>query len=361
MFQGMKQYFKLGLLLILFLPIFVNAAALHPARVGFFSGDNNGVVTRIAIGVWTRAADLMQYPFVLSKLPTQAKALEALRENKLDVVVGPLLLNKKDSTLYYANSYIHDSAGIIIPNDSHVSFMATLEGYFEALFGITVATIVVIIVIFGVVIWFFERKKNSEMYAREPVKGIADSIWTCLVTFSTVGYGDIVPRSAMGRVITGVWIVISLFMVSAFLASITSELTYMKSKRDQLTNLGQLYDKRVGFIQKGPGITHIVDQYHLNPVYYATIQALFNAVSTKKIAAGMANIYQLRASISQREFPKVIMTHYELQRGNYAFAMQNTNPRKAELLRVLYTLSETGGIKMIINNIVGPLRVPKKG
>jgi polar amino acid transport system substrate-binding protein len=374
MFHGWRQYLIKAVLFLLLTPILVYAVPQlrpakeviafpqrHPAKVAFFNKPGSELLSRIALAVWSKAALNMRYRFVLVQEKSEAEALKALKEQKVDIVVGPIRLDKDDSQIYYVNSYIHDSVGIIIPDRMHVSFVDTLSGYFEALFGITVILIVVVIVIFGIIIWFFERKKNPNMYSKKPVKGIATSVWNCLVTFSTVGYGDIVPRTAVGRALTGVWIIISLFLVSAFVASITSELTYVKSKLDKLTSLSQLYNKKIAMIKGQPETLHLADRYHLVPVMYDNLADVVNAVNNHEVLAGMGNLYMLREYLNQHHKLKVILTPYELQRGYYAFALHNNNRNKAELSRVLYTLSEIGYIRSLIVNIIGPVHTPKKG
>jgi len=51
---------------------------------------------------------------------------------------------------------------------------------------------------------------------------VGDGIWWAIVTLATVGYGDIVPRTAWGRVVGSVVIVVGVTFLSFLTATVTS-------------------------------------------------------------------------------------------------------------------------------------------
>jgi voltage-gated potassium channel len=50
-----------------------------------------------------------------------------------------------------------------------------------------------------------------------------DGVWWAIVTLGTVGYGDIVPHTAWGRVIGGVMITFGVTFIAFLTATVTSE------------------------------------------------------------------------------------------------------------------------------------------
>ncbi len=57
---------------------------------------------------------------------------------------------------------------------------------------------------------------------REDFPTFGDGIWWALVTLATVGYGDIVPHTAWGRVLGSVVIVLGITFLSFLTATVTS-------------------------------------------------------------------------------------------------------------------------------------------
>jgi voltage-gated potassium channel len=69
------------------------------------------------------------------------------------------------------------------------------------------------VVLGGVVVWVFDRVDFP---------GIADGLWWSLQTVTTVGYGDVVPTTPVGRLAGAVIMLESIAFISILTAVITS-------------------------------------------------------------------------------------------------------------------------------------------
>lgn len=68
----------------------------------------------------------------------------------------------------------------------------------------------VTILMFGTTIYMVEHRLNDS------VKTLADGYWWAIVTLTTVGFGDIAPVTAVGRVIAAILMVIGMFTLALF-------------------------------------------------------------------------------------------------------------------------------------------------
>jgi len=97
----------------------------------------------------------------------------------------------------------------------------------------TVLAIPVTVALFTVTIWFIERIPTAELKAMQalgekPVNNIqtlGDALWYCLVTASTVGYGDTYPVTDLGRVVGGIFILLTLLFLATVIGNIQTALT----------------------------------------------------------------------------------------------------------------------------------------
>jgi voltage-gated potassium channel len=72
-------------------------------------------------------------------------------------------------------------------------------------------------------LYFLERGAPDSKFA-----SLADAFWFCVVTMSTVGYGDIFPVTAVGRVITGMFILFTLGTVGLLITAISEAIMEVK-------------------------------------------------------------------------------------------------------------------------------------
>lgn len=91
----------------------------------------------------------------------------------------------------------------------------------------------------GIVIWLFDRLQNPNEIPRPFLAGFWEGFWWAFVTMTTVGYGDISPRSILGRLFGMVWIIIGVTILSVFTAMITTALSFNDNRRQQQHVFGQ--------------------------------------------------------------------------------------------------------------------------
>lgn len=65
----------------------------------------------------------------------------------------------------------------------------------------TLMVFLFILAFIGTLLWLAERKVSPDQFPSEPIRGIANGIWCAIVSMSTTGYGDIAPRTFMGRIV----------------------------------------------------------------------------------------------------------------------------------------------------------------
>ena len=75
--------------------------------------------------------------------------------------------------------------------------------------GMLVFSLLLGVILFSSVIYYAEEGEKSDMF-----KSIPDTFWYCVVTMTTVGYGDMVPQTLTAKIIGGCAAVVGAFTVS---------------------------------------------------------------------------------------------------------------------------------------------------
>ena len=76
----------------------------------------------------------------------------------------------------------------------------------------------------GNLLWLAEHRENSQQFPKPYLKGVSEGMWCALATFTTVGYGDRYPITQAGRLISGMWMIISLAAVTSLTAGVATTL-----------------------------------------------------------------------------------------------------------------------------------------
>jgi voltage-gated potassium channel len=86
----------------------------------------------------------------------------------------------------------------------------------------------------------------AENGINEAVASPLDAMWWGITTMTTVGYGDVVPKTPEGRLAATVLMVLGIGLFSAVTATVTSFLLeHERNPLDDLAKLGDLRDRRL--------------------------------------------------------------------------------------------------------------------
>ncbi|MFA6468097.1 MAG: ion channel [Bacteroidota bacterium] len=88
--------------------------------------------------------------------------------------------------------------------------------------------IFIVINVTAVIVFFFEHKSNPQQFS-----SYADAVWWSVVTVATVGYGDIVPKTELGRIFASLTILSGVILISLLTATISSVFVARKIKESQ--------------------------------------------------------------------------------------------------------------------------------
>src|SRR5699024_6096100 len=157
------------------------------------------------VDIWEDVADKANWDYRYKSFESVDQALYAVERGDIDVVVGPVsITSDRMEHLDFSQPFFQSSLSIVSRNDDG-SLWSTIKLFFSFKLLAAVAGFLFILAIVGTLFWLAERKKSPDQFSDKPMKGIGNGMWLAIVTMSTVGYGDMAPRSAAGRIIAGSW------------------------------------------------------------------------------------------------------------------------------------------------------------
>jgi len=224
----------IGIILIggLFLPINLQAQWLTDTlRVGvktsppFLIKNESGDFEGINMFLWEKIASDLDLSYSIKEMSLE-ELITGLENNEIDVAINPLTVtSNRFKRIDFSHPFYVSYTSMATQRKGSLN---VITGFISSFFSINflraLLLLFLIILVFGLLVWLFERKKNPDEF-QKGLPGIWSGIWWSAVTMTTVGYGDKSPQSLGGRIIALVWMFTAIIVISGFTASIASALT----------------------------------------------------------------------------------------------------------------------------------------
>jgi ABC-type amino acid transport substrate-binding protein len=262
-----------------------------------------------------------------------SEMLEAVERGEVDMAAAALTVNfQREQVMDFSHPFHSSGLGIAVAAEQRSGWFTVLERIFSVTFLQVIAGLFVMLLISGVLIYFFERKKNKQQFGGGFWRGLGAGMWWSIVTLTTVGYGDKAPTTAAGRAIAIVWMLSGLLIISAFTASMTSALT-----------VGQL-SSRVGGPNDLPRVRVATvadstseDYLRKRNIRYKSMPDLTEAIAELREGRVAAVVYDapiLRYQIME-DYPKLHVLPGTFQRQDYAIAIPSGSALRERVNRTV--------------------------
>ena len=295
----------------------------------------DGTWSGISIALWKEIAGEidLKYRFVETDLQGM---LDGLKEGRYDAAVAALTVTQERETAFdFSHPFYTTGLGIAV-KPVQGSWTAVVKRFFSIAFLKVIVLLAAILLIFGLLIWFLEKRKNPEQFSNSS-KGIGDGFWWAAVTMTTVGYGDKAPKTLSGRIIATIWMFTSIIIISGFTASITSSLT-VSQLGSAIKGPENLPGHRVASI-KGSISERYLLSHRISYTNYATINEGLEAVTRDEVDCMLYDAPILKYQISNGKYNlSVVKRVFEQQ--YYAIGLVQSSPLREKVNRVLLKKTE---------------------
>jgi ABC-type amino acid transport substrate-binding protein len=177
----------------------------------------------LAIDLWEKIARQQHWEYEYTELPFEM-LVPSLAAGDIDIIVGELMVDAENERLIdFTQPFLESSLGVAVAtrNWSPSWIHILLHAFDWTLVRIFLAFVPGLAVI-SLIIWWLERKREDGYFTGPPRHGIGSAFWFSAVTMTSTGYGDKVPVTFWGRVVSMFWMFFSLLLITAFTASVAS-------------------------------------------------------------------------------------------------------------------------------------------
>jgi polar amino acid transport system substrate-binding protein len=301
--------------------------------------------------LWQAVAQRMGVSFEFREFSSIESLLDALEKQEIDAIPAIAVQDRFESVMDYSQSYLKSGLSIAVPAEGvDYRWFKVFESIFSPHILKAIALLFLMSLIFGVIVWLFERQENSEMFGDGYVKGIGHGIWWAMVTMTTVGYGDKAPKTMGGRTFALIWMIFSVVFIASFTANITTELTISELK-GKVRGFNDLYKARVGSVAGSEGLNFLIKK-GVAVIPFKSTQEGLQAVADRKVDAFVQDEKVLGYNI-KREFPgRVQVVGGTFDEYFVSIALQQNSPFRKPINKALLTLMKTESWNEILNRYI---------
>ena len=352
---------KLVLLLAGLISLAVPAEAMAAVlRVGV-SGSPPFVMPRgevtqgISIQIWEEVASRLNEPFELVHQPNTEANLRALERGDLDLSIGPISITPDrlaNPRIDFTQPYFHGKEGLMLPVKA-----PGLWERFKPFFGwaalSSLGGLMILLFLVGNLIWLAERRRNVEHFPRHYLHGVGNGMWFALVTLTTVGYGDRSPTTKTGRMIAGVWMLMSLLALSSITAGLASAFTVSLSKLepDAVRERSDLRGKTVSVVAGTTSKTW-AKIYGARPKEASSLDQAIDLLAKGEVDAVLFDEAPLRYYLQQTPEAPFKMASFSLANQTYGFVVPMNSDLRTPIDVILLQMQRSGEVKMITDRML---------
>ena len=213
---------------------------------------SNSTYTGFDIELWEEIARELDLAFTYNE--TDLKSIfKDIAEGSADVAFSCITVTEeREKIVDFSHHYLDSGLRIMVLNKTKFSLTESLKSFYSPIVVKALTYIGLFIIICGHIFWWVER--GHKYISTEYLPGIFQAFWYVLVTMTTVGYGDIVPRNWVGRLMAFFVMMIGIGFFGWAIAQLSSAITLQKLHSDIIDHQ-DLRNKLVATVEGTTSVT----------------------------------------------------------------------------------------------------------
>jgi ABC-type amino acid transport substrate-binding protein len=203
-----------------------------------------------------------------------------------------------------------------------------------------VGTLLLVMLIISHLVWWFERRKNAEMYPEAYGAGVWESFWWTNSMLLAGGCEAKGPMGVPARLLAILWMVASIILIAYFTAVVTTEMT-VKTLAGDISGPGDLTGLKVGTITGSTAETWL-SKNKVKVSSYPDVPTAVAALNSGELKAIVYDAPVLRYYLAKRSGTRLRLVGPTFERQSYGIAIQQDSPLRIPVNRALLALNERG-------------------
>nr|WP_320191573.1 transporter substrate-binding domain-containing protein [uncultured Desulfobacter sp.] len=295
--------------------------------------DDTGHWQGISIALWKTIAKEMNLEYRFVEMDLKG-LLDGLEKRTIDAAVAALTITaEREKKIDFSHPFHNSGLGISVITEKGSSWVPLISRFFSFDFLEVIFTLFMLLLLVGLLIWFFEKDKNREQFGGSPFSGIGSGFWWSAVTMTTVGYGDKAPRTVAGRFVGLIWMFVAIIIISSFTAAITSTLT-VNQIRSRVRGPQDLHKVSVGSVIYSTSATWLEENRIISKHFNSAKEAL-DALASGEVAAVVYDAPILKYFVLQYFKGSIHVLSSNFEKQQYGIGLSSGSPYREHINQLI--------------------------
>ncbi|MGD1804804.1 transporter substrate-binding domain-containing protein [Dapis sp. BLCC M126] len=304
----------------------------------------------ISVDIWQELALLEKLEYEFIPQDSVASSIDSITKGELDIIIGPISITSARLELEkvaFTQPYFIANIGLLITAE-RPTIWSRVRPFFGLAFISSVGLLIVLLFIVGNLLWLAERRRNTEQFPKDYWHGVGNGMWFAVVTLTTVGYGDRTPITKAGRIIAGVWMVVTMVTVSSLTAGIATTLTLSLSNQRvvEFRSPEDIKDARISVVKGSTG-ERWAEYYGARISQTQTLIDAINLLKLDEVDAVVFDAPALKYYLHNHPKERLKLSSVYFASEAYGFIISPDSPFLHNIDIKLLEMKENGKIKEI--------------
>jgi polar amino acid transport system substrate-binding protein len=308
--------------------------------------------TGVMIDVWRDLEKRLGVETDFKRADTFKHLLDTVMAGEADVALGPIAITEERERVFdLTHPIIHSGLRIAVRQRDEGGFLPALHSLFSWRLLQLLATVLLLALASGHLLWWFEHRGNPESFPAEYPRGVWEAIWWIASTVVAGGCDNKHVASVLGRVIAFAWMVGGIVLLAAFTSVLTATLTAeqvagaIHGPRDLAGRTAGCQEAAVSVkeVQRRGGIAR----------EFAKLDEALDALGRGELEAVVGENQQMMFLLNQPERMGLKLVGPMFESFDYGFGLSSGSPLRERLNTAILRMREDGAIDRIREQWLG--------
>jgi ABC-type amino acid transport substrate-binding protein len=309
-----------------------------------FSFAENGKLVGFSIDLWEAVANEAGFHFEIRNVETVPLMLDALKKREADVAIAAISITaERHAFMDFSQPYYDSGLQILVATNAARSGSLGTNLSQQFLNWTTFKVVGLVFLVMFVIshlVWWFERRRNAEMYPEAYAPGVWESFWWTISMLCTGGCEAKGPSGVPARLVAILWMLASIVLIAYFTAAVTTEMT-VKSLTGDVSGPADLPGLKVGTITGSTAETWLRNN-KAKVSTYPDVPSAVAALNSGELKAVVYDAPVLRYYLSKQTGTRLRLVGQTFEKQFYGIGLQQESPLRLPINRALLALNERG-------------------